>query len=888
MDPNERPMPLPIGARLGSFVIEAAIGAGGMGEVYRARDSKLGRNVAIKVLPDLFATDGDRLERFEREAKVLASLNHPNIAHIYGIEDSNGASAIVMELVDGQTLADLIAASSTQGRAVPLEDAISIAIAVAEALEAAHDQGIIHRDLKPANVKVRSDGAVKVLDFGLAKALEPAPQSSASAMMSPTISIHGTQAGLILGTAGYMSPEQARGKPVDRRADIWAFGILLFEMLSGRRPFDDGDVSEVIASILKSEPVWQALPGDTPIALSGLLRRCLQKDPKQRLQHIGDARVELQELQRAAPSTFIVRPRGPIAWRERMLWILALAAVAIGSAVAISRRVPAEPPELRLEISTPPTQRPSSFALSPDGSSIVYNADGSAGPQLWLRQLNSTTIRPLAGTEVGLYPFWSPDGRSIGFFTNNRLKVLDIDGGQVNSLTNVITPAGGTWNADNTILFVRSDNSAVLRIASAGGTATPVTPPRTPELATRLPQFLPDGRHYVFYVARGGEPAGVYVGELDRERIHKVLDTDWPAMYASGRLWFVRGTTLFAQPFSTTTLQVSGQATRVAEDVRPALFASSFSVSAAGHVAYRNAMPLARQLRWFNRSGKELGSVGEEGMAMSNPSLSRDDRFVVVQRTDRNNNIDLWSLDLTREGDFVRLTVNPGIDSMPLWSPDRRKLVFNTLVDNVGGLAIRQLDGRAPDEILPLSTGPRIVCDWSVDGRFILYKQFDQQSATTDLWALPMQGNKTPFPVAQGPSDERDGQFSPDGKWVAYDSDQSGRPAIYIQPFPEGGERQPVSTAGGSQPRWRSDGRELFYIAPDGYLMAVPMGTAAGPSNIGKPVRLFKTRLSPFSAISRQQYVVDKEGQRFLMVATDDVPTPPITIILNWKDRSHP
>jgi len=882
-------MPLPIGSRLGSFVIEASIGAGGMGEVYRARDSKLGRNVAIKVLSDLFATDGDRLERFEREAKVLASLNHPNIAHIYGIEDSNGGSAIVMELVDGQTVADLIAASSTQGRAVPLEDAISIAIAVAEALEAAHEQGIIHRDLKPANVKVRSDGAVKVLDFGLAKALDPSPQSSASAMMSPTISIHGTQAGLILGTAGYMSPEQARGKPVDRRADIWAFGILLFEMLAGRRPFDDGDVSEVIAGILKSEPAWQVLPAETPIALSGLLRRCLQKDPKQRLQHIGDARVELQELQRATPSEFVVRRRGPIAWRERILWILALAAVAIGSAVAISRRVPVEPPELRVEISTPPTQRPSSFALSPDGSSIVYNADGPAGPQLWLRPLNSTTASPLAGTEGAIYPFWSPDGRSIGFFTNSKLKTLDIEGGRVTSLTSVITPAGGTWNADNTILFVRSDNNAVFRIASTGGTATPITPHRTPELATRMPQFLPDGRHYLFYVARGGEPAGAYVGELDRDDIRKVLDTDWPAMYANGRLWFVRGTTLFAQPFNLTTLQVSGQAARVAEPVGPALFSSSFFVSAAGHVAYRLAMPLARQLRWFDRSGKELASVGEEGKNISNPSLSRDDQFVVVQRTDRDNNIDLWSLDLVREGEFVRLTLNPGIDSMPLWSPDRKKLVFNTIRGNDSALAIKQLDGRAPDEILPLrSPGPRIVCDWSVDGQFLLYKQFDEQSATTDLWALPMQGNKTPFPVAQGPSDERDGQFSPDGKWVAYDSDEGGRPAIYIQPFPERGERQPVSTAGGSQPRWRSDGRELFYIAPDGKLMAVPMGPAAGPSGVGKPVPLFKTRLSPFSAISRQQYAVTKDGQRFLMIASDDVPTPPITLILNWKDRSRP
>jgi len=882
-------MPLLIGTRLGSFVIEASLGAGGMGEVYRASDSKLGRDVAIKVLPDLVASDGDRLARFEREARVLASLNHPNIAHIYGVEDSNGTRALVMELVEGQTLAEVIAASATQGRAMVIDDAVPIAIAIAEALEAAHEQGIIHRDLKPANVKIRPDGGVKVLDFGLAKALEPSPQSSVSAMVSPTISIHGTQAGLILGTAAYMSPEQARGKAVDRRADIWAFGVVLFEMLAGRRPFDESDdVTDQIAGVLKSDPAWQVLPGDTPITLRRLLRRCLQKDPRRRLQHIGDARVELQELQGEPDSEVVARPRAPLAWRERVAWIFALTLVGIASAVVITRRTVIEAPEIRPEISTPPTTRPTAFAIAPDGHAIVFNSDGPNGPQLWLRSLNSETATPLPGTDVGAAPFWSPDGRFIGFFTNNKLKYIDVVSGQVTSLTPVMTPAGGTWNRDDTILFVRSDNNAVFRIAKSGGVATQATPKRSPELATRMPQFLPDGRHYLFYVARGGEPPGVYIGELGTERISRILDNDSPAMYGVGQLWFVQRGTLFARPFNPSTQQLGGQPVRIVDNVGQALYSSAFSVSAAGDVAYRTGVAVSRRLRWFNRSGTELGAVGEEGRLMSNPSLSRDGRYVAVQRTDQDN-IDLWTLDLTRDGDFVRRTVSPEIDAMPLWSPDGKQIAYNTIAKNATVIAIKRLDGSAPDEVLtPPGTGARVVCDWSVDGRFILYKQFDYASATTDLWAIPMQGTRTAFPVVRGPSDDRDGQFSPDGKWIAYDSDESGHPRIYVQPFPGPGRKDPVSSQGGSQPRWSSDGRELFYIAPDGYLMAVPMGTDAGSSGIGKPVRLFKARLAPFSAISRQQYVVSKDGQRFLMIATDDVPTPPISLILNWKNPARP
>jgi serine/threonine protein kinase/Tol biopolymer transport system component len=816
-------MALNRGSRLGAYEVTGSLGAGGMGEVYRAHDSKLGRDVAIKVLPDSFASDPDRLARLTREARVLASLNHPNIAHVYGIEESNGVGALVMELVEGQTLADLISSSCSGGRRIPVDEVLTIAKQIADGLEAAHDQGIVHRDLKPANVKVRPDGTVKVLDFGLAKAVDSTPRSSASAMLSPTISVHGTQAGLILGTAAYMSPEQARGKSADRRSDIWSFGAVLFETLAGRHPFDGGDVSDVLASILKSEPAWDGLPVETPAAVKRLLRRCLQKEPRRRLQHIGDARIEIEEAQRAEVIE-TVHPSTRVVWPERLAWLAALAVTGGLAGVAIAHRNASGPPELRVEISTPTGARPGSFAISPDDRLIVFSADGAGGPQLWVRPLNSTSARALAGTDGAIYPFWSPDARSIGFFTNNKLKRVDIEDGQVRPLATVITPAGGTWGPGGTILFVPSDNGGVFRISENGGPATAETPRRSPQLATRWPQLLPDGHHYLFYVARGAEPAGVYVGEVGTADIRKVLDNDWPAMYGAGRLWFARDTSLYSQSFSLSSRQASGPITRVADDVGRGLHASMFFVSPTGSLAYRTPVSLARRLTWFDRSGKQLDVVGEEGKTMSNPTLSPDGRFVVVQRTVKDN-IDLWSVDLTRKGDFTRLTFDPGIQAMPLWSPDGKRLAFNTIINDASVIAIKRIDAMVPDEVLSLQgAGPRIVCDWSPDGRYILYKQFDDQTGTMDLWAVPLEGDRAPIAVARTPFDDRDGQFSPDGKWVAYDSDESGRPAIYVQPFPQSGAKRLVSTAGGSQPRWRSDGQELFYVAPDGYLMAVRWG----------------------------------------------------------------
>ena len=524
------------------------------------------------------------------------------------------------------------------------------------------------------------------------------------------------------------------------------------------------------------------------------------------------------------------------------------------------------------------------LCASPDGRKIVLSAEGPRGPQLWVRSLDAPSARPLPGTEAGLYPFWSPDSRSIGFFANSRLKRLDLDGGRAQMLANVVTPAGGTWNLAGTILYVPNDNGGVFRVSAAGGDTSPLTPRRSP-LATRNPQFLPDGRHFLFFVARGGEP-GVYIGELGNDTVRRILAADAPAVYSARHLLFIREGSLFAQTFDPSTQVLSGPVARVADEIAFGLYVPPVSASAAGLIAYRTGFGQSRRrLVWFDRSGTQLGIAGEEGLLVSNPSLSPDGRQLLVQRSVEQN-VDLWLLDLERSV-FTRLTFDPEIDSMPLWSSDGRRLVFSSVRSSGAHLWVKRLDGTGPDEDLgmPSSGGVKIACDWSSDGRFILYKQFDEATSTTDLWVMPMDGPgpRSPLPVVRTPYDERDGQFSPDGKWIAFESDESGQPEIYLQPFPGPGRKVRLSAAGGSQVRWQRDGKEVFYIGADNALTAVPLNIADGRPEVGTPVPLFKTHVAPIQAISRQQYVVAPDGQRFLIVTSEEAPTQPITLILNWK-----
>ena len=866
-------MALQPGSRVGSYEVIGTLGAGGMGEVYRARDSRLGREVALKVLPDPFVSDADRLARFVREAQLLASLNHPNIAQIHGLEESGDSRALVMELVEGMTLADRIRSGP-----LPLDEAVRLARQIADALEAAHERGIVHRDLKPANIKVREDGSAKVLDFGLAKALDPALVSPAVSQ-SPTLSVHATQAGVILGTAAYMSPEQARGKSADARADIWAFGVVLFEMLAGRRPFDGDEISDTLASVIKSEPQWQALPPNLPVSIRRLLRRCLQKDRRQRLQHIGDARLELEDTESFEPPA----PNGTgIRRRERIVWVSLLAlGTALATLVAWTTAARSESPEMRVEVSTP-AALVMFFSLSPDGQSIAYSARTEKGPQIWIRQLSSTLDRAVKGTEGGEYPFWSPDGRHLGFFAGSRLKRISVDGGVPKILAPSLTPAGGSWGPGGTILYVPADNGPVRAISENGGVSRVVTP-SPDELAARLPQFLPGGRRFLFYASSGVEPTGVYVGELGKPELTHITGADYPAQFVPNQLVFVRDSVLYAQSFDPHSLTLAGSPQRLTDDVFGGLFASNVAVSGHGTIAYRSGpgARAGRQLVWFDRSGKHLQAIGDPGGLVSNPSLSPDGRQVAVQRT-TDGNVDIWIIDLQRNAP-TRLTNHPAVEGLPVWSPDGSRIALGQSVIP-GGPAVFAVD--RPSQLTPLGIrGIRasILCDWSRDGRYVMFKAANEENGAYDLWVLPLDGDRKPFAIADAAFDERDGQFSPDGRLVAFESDESGTPEIYVQPFPGPGRRERVSTNGGTQVRWRDDGRELFFIAQDENLMAVPIANAGTSLSIGSAAKLFTTSLAPVRAISRQQYVVSRGGQRFLMVHSPRAPVPPVTLLLNWQ-----
>jgi serine/threonine protein kinase/Tol biopolymer transport system component len=864
-------------ARLGPYEVTVQIGAGGMGEVYRARDTRLGRDVAIKVLPQIFAADGGRLARFEREAQLLAALNHPNIAQIHGLEESAGVRALVMELVEGVTLAERLT------RPIPIDEGLAIARQIANALEAAHDRGIVHRDLKPANIKVTPAGVVKVLDFGLATSR--ADTSNSDLSRSPTM-LMPTVEGVVLGTAPYMSPEQARGRPVDKRADIWAFGCVLFEMLTGTRAFHGGSTSDVLASILHQEPDWRSLPNRTPRAIRRLLRRCLAKDCNERLHDIADARLEITDaLHPGSAAEPVVDARADRSDRLRWAAVFAASIVIAGGGAAwwIAQSRPA-PSEIRLEITTPPSSDPASIAISPDGRKILFVATMEGRSRLLLRALDSSSARPLAGTEGALFPFWSPDNRSIGFFMQGKLQRLDLDGGLVRALAVAPNPVGGTWGPDGTVLFAPNFAGPIFRTSAEGGDAVPIThtDPRQP--SHQYPDFLPDGKHFLFFVPNSADTPSIYVGDLRGGAPQRLIEADAHGAYAPSRqLLFVREGKVIAQPFDPARLVLTGNPVSVADQVVAA--SAGLSVSAAGPFIYRAGIASQRQLVWFDRSGNETGRVSEPisaAVTAANPSLSPDGRRVALNRS-VGRNFDVWILDLERSL-FSRFTFDAAIDATPVWSPDGATIAFNSNRSGVFDLYQKSATGVGSDELLLATPQNKAPVDWSPDGRFLLYRS---PGATTgfDLWALPMFGDRKPFVVAQTNFEERDGQFSPDGKWIAYQSNESGQTQVLVQPFPGPGGKLQVSADGGAQVRWRADGRELFYVSPDGRLMAVPIRLAADRRSLegGAPVPLFATRMGgAASGTNRQDYVVSQDGQRFLVDVAESVASP-IAVVLNWK-----
>ena len=869
-------------ASIAHYKITAKIGEGGMGEVYRATDTKLGREVAIKVLPDFLAKDPDRLARFTREAQVLASLNHPNIAAIYGVEDR----ALVLELAEGPTLAERL-----QQGPIPLDEALPMARQIAEGMEYAHEHGVVHRDLKPANVKVREDGTVKVLDFGLARALlQDSAGSSADAMNSPTLTARATQMGVIMGTAAYMAPEQAKGRTVDRRADIWAFGVVLYEMLAGKRGYQAEDVSETLAAVLTREVDWSSLPATTPPRLVRLLHDCLARDPRQRLRDIGEARRVLDQLISGAPDSGSVTSSANIAApaSARRAWLpWAVAAVAVlaslAMAVAYFRRSADRPPEMRLQIAT--QERVPLVMLSPDGRLIAYveEAEKSKALRMWVRALASETAKPLPGTEGNLGGCWSPDGKSLAFLAAQKLKRIEVETGTVQTLADAPTPRGCAWAPDGTILFAPAGNAGLSRIPAAGGQPQAVTHLAGPqERSHRYPQFLPDGRHFLFWIIGPQETAGVYAGSLDSTESKRILQADGAATFVPpNHLLFVRESVLYAQRFDPGHLKLSGEPYPVASGVSSSLTGfPRATASDTGLIAFRPDESIPRQFTWLDRSGKPVGTISEPMPDMITAELSPDGRTLAVYTVQGEVGASGVSLmDVTR-GTLTRLTTAQA--SSPRWSPDGSKIAFSS----TGGTGFLDLYwktvGGGPEELLYASPEAKNLSDWSLDGKYVLYSPQTKATAR-DVWALPVTGpltgqDRKPFAVAQTPAEERGARFSPDGKWVAYESDESGRFEIYARPFPGPGPAVRVSTGGGHLAFWRRDGKELYYVNDD-QLMAVSIKESAASLDVGLPALLFK-------AVPRGAFIPQTDGQRFLyLLPQGEVSVPPITVILNWAGQ---
>jgi serine/threonine protein kinase/Tol biopolymer transport system component len=890
-------MGLRIGTQLGPYEILSAIGAGGMGEVYRAHDGRLNRDVALKVLPEAFAADPDRMVRFEREARVLGALNHPNIAAIYGLEEFGSGRALVMELVEGQTLADRIAKGP-----IPIDEALPIAKQLSEALEYAHDHGVIHRDLKPANIKVTPDGTVKVLDFGLAKALMDEPVA-ADPRDSPTLSMAPTLAGAILGTAAYMSPEQAKGKPVDRRADIWAFGVVLFEMLTATPLYSAETAAEIVAAVMLKEPGFKALPNNTPPAIRNLLQRCLEKNLRQRLQHIGEARIVIEDvLSGAAPaaSPVVIHPKS----RERFYAALAAIAVvaALASAFLYFHGTTLETPLLRTTI-LPPENTTLDFnpglglpAVSPDGKRIVFGArtaDGKA--PLWVRSLDALTAQPLAGTDGATFPFWSPDSRFIAFFADGKLKKMDATGGPALTLADAPQGRGGSWSREGVIIFAPANTiGPLLRVSSAGGESTPL-----PAGEGRMPWFLPDGRHFLYQTLpgraddqNGNGNLAIRVGSLDGGESKVVMEAGSNALYAQGYLLFLRNATLMAQPFDAKRLATTAEAVPIAEQIQTVLNSGTvgvFSASETGMLAYHTGAGAGGLLlTWFDRNGKPGAALGEPANIIG--FQFAPDRKSLAAAIQDPSNTDIWIYDVSR-GLRTRFTFDPAIDNNPVWSPDGRSIVFTSGRKGHFDLYRKSSNGSGAEELLYADNHEKTPTSWSPDGKFLLYYNNAVAGTGADVWALSLTPEQTgaplkPFLVLQTPFNEFDAQFSPDGRWIAYTSDESRRAEIYVTPFPpppsgSGGKRQ-ISTAGGFLPRWRQDGKEIFYRGLDRRLMAAEVFPSGGTLEVGQVRPLFGA--TPYTTENiNPLYDVSADGQHFLLrIFPEQKSGEPLTLVQNW------
>jgi Tol biopolymer transport system component len=824
------------------------------------------------------------LARFKREAEALAALNHPNIATIHGVEESTGVRALILELIEGPALADWIAARRHE-QPTPNE-AVAIACQIAEGLDAAHERGIVHRDLKPANVKMSADGRIKILDFGLAKVHE------ATSPSARTVNALHTDAGVVLGTVPYMSPEQARGTSVDRRTDIWAFGCILYELLTGRQAFPSGETaSDTLASVLARDPDWAALPSTTPPRLRALVMRCLQKDPRQRLRDIGDALVELKDPAIAANMATVAAPRRS---RELAWAAVALLAVAVAAGVGlVSLRAPAGA-SIAFTVQAPHGGRiGAGQPLSPDGRTLAFVAAARDGTQMvWVRPLSSTTPRALEGTENASYVFWSPDSQQLAFFAGDRLSRIPMAGGSAQPIAAVPGALGGAWNAHGVILI--GTRGPVLRVSAAGG---------EPMLATKLdtaagdqwhvaPDFLPDGRHFLFTVMSGGlANRQAFVGELDSDRRLPLAGVREGARYsATGHVLFTRDTSLVAQRFDADALTLSGEpfvvGTSAARGVGDNL--TPFSASTSNSLAFLALADTETELTWFDRTGASLSIAGPRD-AYLNQDLSPDGTRIAVDLRDARGNVDAWALDIAT-GIKSRITTHEDADYTPMWSPDGQSVGFTSYRSGVGNLYRREIGVVAEETLIQASTSEQRLMDWSQDGRYWLYEQdFREAGAVnesqTDLLAIPIDAQREPMQLTNTPFDERNPRLSPDARWIAYQSNESGRFEIYVQSFPRPGIKQQVSAGGGEIPVWRSDGGELFYLTRDGGLMAISVTVVDGRLRLSAPTRLFRANIA-FTGIGRV-LSVSRDGRFLLNVVPTDRAPSALVVLENWNANAQ-
>ena len=907
------------GTRLGDYDIQKLIGAGGMGEVYSARDTRLARDVAIKVLPSFLKYHPDRLRRFEQEAQAAAALNHPNILAVYQMGSYQDVPYLVSELLEGTTLREEIRRGPLPWRA-----AIEYGVQIAHGLAAAHQRGIAHRDLKPENLFLTKVGRVKILDFGLAKLID-APRGA-----GPGGAI--TEAGLVMGTAGYMAPEQVRGEAADYRADFFAFGAVLYEMLTGKRAFQKPNSAETMSAVLNEDPpgISQIAPA-TPPALQRVVRRCMEKNREQRFQSASDLAFALEalsdsEIRNAPPEearqrhsqndlSFALKSRSETAsqvgrepaftqpqqgHREKTAWLLVAVLLVLVAVVGFAyfRRPAKQQGAMHFSIALPSSVR--DLALSPDGRILAFIAPPPAGggDVLWTREIGSTETHVLANTEGASYPFWSPDARFVGFFADGKLKRIEVAGGPVQILADAPFGRGGAWNRQGTIIFAPNPTVGLARISAAGGVPTPVTEissgaPNFANLSHRWPIFLPDGVHFLYTMndftgVQGHANDAIYAGALGSKEQRRLAASNSNSAYVSpGYLVSSQSGTLMAQRFDADHLQLIGEPFAVADsEYLSAVARTLFSVSENGVLVYQTGSSTSSELQWFNRDGKPLSAIGTPAR-YANPRISPDGHKVALDIDDPQSNPGIWLLNL-ESGVRSRFTFDPAsAEETPIWSPDGAKVLWVSQRNGSLGFYVKAATGSGGEELITRSS-PTLLglpTDWSRDGQFLLYTRA-RPDWNSEMSVLPLKGDRKPHAFAHSPSSEREGQFSPDGRWVAYSSNESARWEVYVVPFPGPGGKYQISTEGGQQPRWRRDGKELFFLSPDKKLMAVSVKAGAN-FEFREPVALFQTRAR--EALSSEEaftYDVSPDGQRFLFnVNPERSNPPPLNIVLNWTSE---